>query len=393
MSVKYMNAVWDSTLAGNQLLVALALADWAGKDGDQIFPTVLTVAKKTRLSERTVQRLVKQMLGIGLLQIVSPARQHQAAHYHMSMVWLCARAGPGADDGGDDGGDNGVNDMSRGEEGGDDKPRGDTVLSPLMDSARGDAMLSPLSDEPRGDTVLSPLTDSARGDAMLSPLSDEPRGDKLSPLTDSARGDAMLSPLSDEPRGDKLSPLGGSGVTPATPGVTKPRFRGDRALSPKPPSRSKINHQEKEGGYARARATAPEPVAARAWASMEAAFEPASFNAWLKPCRLLIESDAVTIDASTQFRADTIRSEFASRLATLFGKVTIKPEPRRARCPGAIAGPAPAWFDPESDRRPAPPVPVLRAVDAEPRQASSDVRQMPTSMICPPYAHVSGGAA
>ena len=277
-----MNAVWDSTLAGNQLLVALALADWAGKDGDQIFPTVLTVAKKTRLSERTVQRLVKQMLGIGLLQIVSPARQHQAAHYHMSMVWLCARAGPGADDGGDDGGDNGVNDMSRGEEGGDDKPRGDTVLSPL---------------------------------------------------TDSARGDAMLSPLSDEPRGDKLSPLGGSGVTPATPGVTKPRFRGDRALSPKPPSRSKINHQEKEGGYARARATAPEPVAARAWASMEAAFEPASFNAWLKPCRLLIESDAVTIDASTQFRADTIRSEFASRLATLFGKVTIKPEPRRARSP------------------------------------------------------------
>lgn len=46
---------------GGELIVALALADWADDDGNNIYPAINTIANKARLSRRQVQYIVKKM--------------------------------------------------------------------------------------------------------------------------------------------------------------------------------------------------------------------------------------------------------------------------------------------------------------------------------------------
>lgn len=95
MSVKYMDRVFESRLAGNEQTVALALADWANDEtGAQIFPSVARVARKTKLSERTVQRVVAQLRALGVLEVVERARQHKAVHYRMVLARLIELAMP-----------------------------------------------------------------------------------------------------------------------------------------------------------------------------------------------------------------------------------------------------------------------------------------------------------
>jgi len=58
MSLRVMNRVWDhSGQSGSALLLLLALADQANDQG-VCWPSVDTLARKTRLSERTVQELI-----------------------------------------------------------------------------------------------------------------------------------------------------------------------------------------------------------------------------------------------------------------------------------------------------------------------------------------------
>lgn len=62
MSIKVMNWVWDySPAKGTELLMLLAIADNAADDGANAFPSVSTLARKTRLDERTVQRIVRKL--------------------------------------------------------------------------------------------------------------------------------------------------------------------------------------------------------------------------------------------------------------------------------------------------------------------------------------------
>lgn len=62
MSIKVMNWVWDrSPTKGTELLMLLAIADNAADDGSNAFPSVSTLARKTRLDERTVQRIVRKL--------------------------------------------------------------------------------------------------------------------------------------------------------------------------------------------------------------------------------------------------------------------------------------------------------------------------------------------
>lgn len=59
MSVKCMSRVWESSKAkGASLLILLAIADYAGDDGRGAFPSIKTLAKKSRMSERHVKRLI-----------------------------------------------------------------------------------------------------------------------------------------------------------------------------------------------------------------------------------------------------------------------------------------------------------------------------------------------
>ena len=76
MSVKAISAVWDySAASGNALLLLLAIADSADHDGTNAWPSVATLAKKTRLSDRTVQRRVRDLVTLGELAVV-PGPSH-----------------------------------------------------------------------------------------------------------------------------------------------------------------------------------------------------------------------------------------------------------------------------------------------------------------------------
>ncbi len=62
MSIKVMTAVWDySTHKGSELLLLLALADFAHDDGSGIFPSVETMKHKTRLAERSVRYILRTL--------------------------------------------------------------------------------------------------------------------------------------------------------------------------------------------------------------------------------------------------------------------------------------------------------------------------------------------
>ncbi len=88
-----MAMVWAwLNYGGSELLLALALADFADDDGGSIFPSVATLAKKTRQSERTVQRQLSKFRRAGWLILEAPGRVRGgrgcAAEYRISPEWL-----------------------------------------------------------------------------------------------------------------------------------------------------------------------------------------------------------------------------------------------------------------------------------------------------------------
>jgi Helix-turn-helix domain len=65
-----MNAVWRySRQKGGKLLVLLAIADYAHDDGTGAFPSVPTIARKARMTERSVQRCLRSLERDGELRI------------------------------------------------------------------------------------------------------------------------------------------------------------------------------------------------------------------------------------------------------------------------------------------------------------------------------------
>ncbi len=56
-----MSRVWaGSRHKGGALLLMLALADFAHDDGTNAYPSIATLARKTRMSDRQVQRIIQQ---------------------------------------------------------------------------------------------------------------------------------------------------------------------------------------------------------------------------------------------------------------------------------------------------------------------------------------------
>ena len=61
MSIRMMTAVWDSTpYEGGELLVLLALADWADDQG-RCWPSVPSIAQKARMKERQVYNILRKL--------------------------------------------------------------------------------------------------------------------------------------------------------------------------------------------------------------------------------------------------------------------------------------------------------------------------------------------
>ena len=70
VSVKVMAWVWDRSKAeGTALLVLLAIADSAGHDGRDAWPSLATLASRCRVSVRTVQRAVDELVAAGELEV------------------------------------------------------------------------------------------------------------------------------------------------------------------------------------------------------------------------------------------------------------------------------------------------------------------------------------
>ncbi len=88
MSVKVMALVWDHyPRGGNELLVMLKLADHADHDGDRVFPAVSSIAKLSRVSDRTVQRALRTIEKRGWLVLVkeTTGRPGEARRYRVPV--------------------------------------------------------------------------------------------------------------------------------------------------------------------------------------------------------------------------------------------------------------------------------------------------------------------
>lgn len=70
MSIKEMSRVWsDSKCKGNELLLLLAIADNANDSG-YCYPGIAYLAQKTRMSERTVIRMIDELETVGELAAI-----------------------------------------------------------------------------------------------------------------------------------------------------------------------------------------------------------------------------------------------------------------------------------------------------------------------------------
>jgi len=88
-----MAAVFDRYPAGGgEFVLALALADNAHDDGTHIFPSVPSMAAKSRQSERQVQRCLTAMLASGwLIKVRNAAGRGRPAEYRINPAWLAGK--------------------------------------------------------------------------------------------------------------------------------------------------------------------------------------------------------------------------------------------------------------------------------------------------------------
>jgi len=80
-----MDRVWEhSQQSSGALLVLLAIADFANDDG-VAFPSIGTLARKARLSERQVQRVIGELVAAQELD-VTPGKGRAGSHLYRVTV-------------------------------------------------------------------------------------------------------------------------------------------------------------------------------------------------------------------------------------------------------------------------------------------------------------------
>lgn len=91
MSIAVMSQIFKKQMgSSSRKMLAVRLADFADDDGRGIWPSVATLARETDLSERTVQRLLRDFVDEGLLLVVSAAtgRPGEPTRYDFNMKSL-----------------------------------------------------------------------------------------------------------------------------------------------------------------------------------------------------------------------------------------------------------------------------------------------------------------
>lgn len=82
-----MTWVWEQSKAeGLDRLVLLAIADNANDQGGNAYPSVETLRVKAKVSERTVQRAVRRLVGLGELRVRPGAGQNGVNVYTVVMT-------------------------------------------------------------------------------------------------------------------------------------------------------------------------------------------------------------------------------------------------------------------------------------------------------------------
>jgi hypothetical protein len=85
MSVQAMSHVWsNSNQKGSNLLVMLAIANYAHADGSNAFPSLSTIAKDSRMSRRQVVRIIKSLEESGEL-VIDHGDIDRPNHYRIDM--------------------------------------------------------------------------------------------------------------------------------------------------------------------------------------------------------------------------------------------------------------------------------------------------------------------
>lgn len=76
-----MGSVYEIELAHPQQAVLVAMADHAQDDGTDVYPSIARLAWKTGYSDRQIKRIIKDLLGVGVLIEVTAATQHRPTEY------------------------------------------------------------------------------------------------------------------------------------------------------------------------------------------------------------------------------------------------------------------------------------------------------------------------
>lgn len=86
MAVKVLGWVWDHSQAkGAERLVLLAIADCANAAGYDAWPSMTELCRKTRLSERGVQKAIRRLEEMGELQVLANAGRGRTNRYRVVM--------------------------------------------------------------------------------------------------------------------------------------------------------------------------------------------------------------------------------------------------------------------------------------------------------------------
>lgn len=65
-----MAAAWKLDMPATKKLALLALADWANDEGGSLYPSIAAIAARCSVSERTVQRILRDLAEDGWLRVV-----------------------------------------------------------------------------------------------------------------------------------------------------------------------------------------------------------------------------------------------------------------------------------------------------------------------------------
>ena len=166
MSIKLMSMVWDRYSAtGGELLLALALADYAHDNGTSVYAGVETLAQKTRQSVRTVQYQLRRMQEEGWLLKVGKGDGGRSRHvtYHINPKWIKgAEVAPFVPD--EEGADSGDEGGEPGFVAGDGEQPLAGVFVPL-DGAAGEGVAEPSengANGPNGAATVAPFAKTER---------------------------------------------------------------------------------------------------------------------------------------------------------------------------------------------------------------------------------------